>query len=160
MKKIILTALLVLPFFYATIKAQTGPKDIISKENVTIEKLKAIFENSKYEIIETTATYVKIKDIFNIYIDLDKDNRYLTFSVNWPINEEFGLADKYRLMNKISKEVLVVTPYYNDAGNSIIIKTTVWIEGGNTVKNIVLTEKIFVKALNLILDKDADKIIK
>ena len=140
--------------------AQSGPNEIISKDNVTIDKVRSILENTYYEIKESTATYVLFKDIFSIYADLDKDNRYITLSVNWPVNETFSLEDKFNLLNTISKEVLVVTPYYNAEGTSLIVKATIWIEGGMTAKNIVFTEKIFVKALNLILDKDTLGIIK
>ena len=162
MKRIILSAFIIITVFSLRLNAQvrTAPGDIVSKDNVTIEMVKAIFENSFYDVTETAAAYIKIKDTYSIYIDLDKDNRYLTFSVNWPINDNFSSQDKFLLLNKIGKDVLVVTPYYNEGGTSLIVKATVWIEGGSTVKNIVLTEKIFVKALNLILDKDVNKIIK
>lgn len=150
--------------FVLTIASQaqirTAPSDIVSKDNANIDLVKAIFENSLYEIKETASSYIQIKDVFNIYVDLDKDNRYLTYSVNWPINENFSQSDKLNLLNKIAKEVIMVTPYYSESGTSLIVKTNIWIEGGNTVKNIVLAEKIFVKALNLILDKDTQQIIK
>ncbi|MEI6898840.1 MAG: hypothetical protein WCL00_03085 [Bacteroidota bacterium] len=162
MKKTVLALVLVLCFSSTIMYAQlkTSPGDIVSKDNASIDLVKAIFENSFYDVTETAASYIKIKDTYGIYIDLDKDNRYLTLSVNWPINDNFSSQDKFLLLNKIGKDVLVVTPYYNEGGTSLIVKTTAWIEGGSTVKNIVMTEKIFVKALNLILDKDTQKIIK
>jgi hypothetical protein len=162
MKKIALSLLILLVLFGITSRAQvsTSTGDIVSKENVTIEMIKSIFQNSYYEITETAATYIKIKDTYSIYIDLDDDKRYLTFSVNWPINESFSMQQKFDLLNKISKEVLLVTPYYSTSNSTLVVKATVWIEGGNTAKNIVLNEKIFVKALNLILDKDTLQIIK
>jgi hypothetical protein len=162
MKRTILLTFLVLSLSGIALKAQirTVPSDIISKDNVTIDMVKAVFENSLYDVKETAATYIMVKDTYSIYIDLDKNNRYLVFSVTWPINEGFSLQDRFDLLNMISKDVLVVTPYYTDSKNSIVIKSTLWIEGGTTVKNIVLTEKIFLQALNLILDKDTRKIIK
>jgi hypothetical protein len=162
MRRIIVLALFGISVFTMTLSAQvhTEPGLIVSKENVTIDLVKAIFENSFYEVTETAATYIKIKDTYTIFIDVSKDNRYLVFSVNWPINDTFSSQDKFLLLNKIAKDVLLVTPYYNEGGTSLIVKTTVWIEGGTTVKNIVLTEKIFVKALSLILEKDTNKIIQ
>jgi len=151
---------LFLPLICLTLQAQNGPNDIISKDNVSVSKIKTILENAFYEIQETESTYVRFKDVFSIYADLDKDNRYVTLSVNWPINENFSLQDRFNLLNRIGKDVLVVTPYYNAAGTSIIVKTTIWIEGGITARNFILSEKIFVKALNLVLDKDELKIIK
>jgi hypothetical protein len=139
---------------------QSSATDIISKDNVSVAKIKGLFENAFYDIKETTSTYVQIKDVFNIYIDVDNDGRYITYSVNWPINDNFTLQDKYDLLNKIGRDVLLVTPYYSSTGSSLIIKTTLWLEGGTTAKNIILTEKIFVKALNLVLDKDSLRIIK
>ncbi len=159
MKRFLLIPLLaVLPFF-SVIRAQ-NPGDVVSKDNVTIDLVRKIFENAYIEVTEARDTYITIKDTYTIYIDLDKDNRYLTFSVNWPINESTGLQDKFDLLNTISHDVLLITPYYTSDGTSLIIKATVWIEGGSTVKNIIQTERIFVKALNLALDKDTLKIIK
>jgi hypothetical protein len=162
MKQMILITLLISVLSGVTLNAQlkVTAGDIVSKENVSIKLLKTIFENSYYEILETTSTYIKIKDDYNIYIDLDKDNRYLTYSVKWSINSNFSQTDKLQLLNKISKEVLLVTPYYSDSESNLVIKATIWIEGGSTVKNIILSEKIFVKALKLILEKDTDRIIK
>jgi hypothetical protein len=162
MKQLLITSLIIIATLGMNLKAQVGtsPGDIVSKDNVTVDLIKKIFENSFYEIVETAPTYVQIKDVFNIYIDLDKDNRYFTYSVNWPINTTFSLQDKYELQNLISKDVLLITPYYSDSESSIVIKTTIWLEGGVTVKNIVFAEKIFVKALNLVLDKDTKRIIK
>jgi len=160
MKKIIVIFMFLLLTGHVVTFAQSGASEIISKDNVSIDKIKSIFENSFYEIRETAATYILFKDIFTIYADLDKDNRYITLSVNWPIKESFSMEERFKLLNTISKEVLVVTPYYNAEGTSLIVKTTIWIEGGSTARNIVYTEKIFVKALNLILDKDVLGIIK
>ena len=162
MRKLALCFVIAFMAVNIAVKAQvsTSPNDIISKENVTIDLIKSIFQNSFYEITDTTATYIKIKDTYSIYIDLDEEKRYLTYSVNWPVNESFSLQQKFDLLNRISKEVLVVTPYYSTSGSTLVVKTTVWIEGGNTAKNIVLNEKIFLKALNLVLDKDTLRIIK
>ncbi|HTX89250.1 MAG TPA: hypothetical protein VMC08_09700 [Bacteroidales bacterium] len=144
-----------------SVQAQNGagPNDVISKSNVTIDLLKSIFENSYLEIKETGNDFFEMKDVYSIYVDLDNDSRYFTLSVNWPINDA-SQADKLNLLNKIGKDVLLVTPYYSETGSSLIVKTTVWIEGGTLVKNIVMTEKLFVKALNLILEKDTQKIIQ
>ena len=81
MKQMILITLLISVLSGVTLNAQlkVTAGDIVSKENVSIKLLKTIFENSYYEILETTSTYIKIKDDYNIYIDLDKDNRYLTY---------------------------------------------------------------------------------
>jgi hypothetical protein len=162
MRRIIVFALFLCSVCTAALHAQvhTEPSLIVSKENASIEMVKAIFENSFYEILKTEDSFIQIKDTYNIYIDLSKDNRYLVFSVNWPIDDNFSSQDKLLLLNTISKDVLLVTPYYNEGGTSLIVKATVWIEGGATVKNIVLAEKIYVKALNLILEKDTKKIIK
>ena len=155
---IFLAVLLALPF-YPECHAQ-GPGDLISKDNVSIGLVRKIFENSYYEIKDTTDTYFSIKDVFTVFVDLDKDSRYITLSVYWPVNDNFTPADKFELLNKIGKDVLLVTPYFNDAGTSLTVKTTIWIEGGTTARNLVLTEKLFVKALNLVLDKDTNHIIK
>ncbi len=157
-RNLCLAFLLIIPFF-AEVRAQ-NPTDIISRDNVTIDLLRKIFENSYYEVRDTGETFFSIKDVYMIYVDLDKDLRYLTLSVYWPVNENTPADQKFDLLNKIGKDVLLVTPYFNDAGTSLTIKTTIWIEGGTTAKNIVLTEKLFVKALNLVLDKDTSHIIK
>ncbi len=155
---VFLSLLLVLPFLEEA-EAQS-PNDIISRDNVTIDLVRKVFENSYYDIKDTGESYFSMKDVFMIYVDLDKDLRYLTFSVYWPVNENFPVEERFNLLNKIGKVILLVTPYFNDAGTSLTVKTTLWIEGGTTARNIVLTEKLFVKALNLVLDKDTSHIIK
>lgn len=159
MKKLLLLTGLLCCFSWNTVFAQS-PSDIVSKENVSIDMIKKIFENSYYEIKDVKPTYITIKDVFTIYIDLDDDKRYITLSVIWPLYTNFNDRERYELLNKINKEVLLTTAYINSDASKMTVKATIWLEGGNSAKNIVMTEKLFVKALNLILDKDDKKIIQ
>jgi len=154
-------SILALSLLSATIaKAQVQPDSIISTENVTIEDITQIFEQSFYKIVDKQEHFIKIKDSYTIFVDLAKKKNFITYSVYWSANESFSNEDRYKLLNKISNEVLVVTPSFNESGKTLTLKTDIWLEGGVTAKNLVMTEKIFVKALNLVLKKDTERIIK
>ncbi|MBI3234549.1 MAG: hypothetical protein HYZ42_11000 [Bacteroidetes bacterium] len=86
-----------------------APNDLVTKENLTVDYIKKIFENSYYEIKEVKDDYVKIKDVFSIYIDVAEDKRYITLSVTWPLNTNFTDQQRYELLNLINKDVLLTT---------------------------------------------------
>ena len=52
MKKIIVATMLLVLTFPIMTCAQGGPNEIISKDNVSIDNIKTIFENAFYEIQE------------------------------------------------------------------------------------------------------------
>ena len=133
---------------------------IISKSNVTKDVLFSLFKNAYFNIEHDPKGGMLITDTFKIYLDIDKGNRFITFSVYWPIVESFSLQDKYQLINKLNTEILLVSPYIMATGKTIIVKYDLWIEGGVTAENIIQTERIFLDCLKTVLKRDVQKIIK
>lgn len=139
--------------------SQSG-NTVLTPDNISIDKIKSMFESAYISITNTEDKSITIKDTYTIYVDLSSNKKYITYSTYWPINEGFSIQDKLDLLNTISKDIVVISAYYGSTGKTITIKTTIWLEGGNTEKNIIMTEKIFVKALDLVLTKDTKRIIK
>lgn len=157
MKKRIL--LIVSAIIIASMSFGQTSNEIIDKNNASIPKLKTIFERAFYDVSEVKESSMVVKDVISIYVDLDPNNRFISLSIYIPINDNVSTQKKLNFLNTIAKDVVFATPYYSESGKVMVIKTYIMLEGGNTEKNIILTEKLFVTAITLILTKDTDKII-
>lgn len=141
--------------------AQAVP-DVIDVNNVTPQIIATAFENAYMSVNKelSTGNAVVIDDILKIYLDLDPNKKYLTYSVTFGFQDGVSEAKKLELVNKLNAEVLMIAPRYSASKNNIWVKYDYWIEGGVTPKSLILCEKQFVSALKLMLQKDTEKIVK
>lgn len=135
-------------------------QSVAKPEEVNSQFLKETFENAAISVLEVKDTYIKVKDIFDFYIDIDPTKRFVTFSGSYPLVEGTNPAKALELMNKLNTDVIMVKTYYFPTSNTISCYYYFWIEGGFTKQNMLKSFKMMNPAVNLILQKDVDRIIK
>ncbi|BCY28392.1 hypothetical protein KK2020170_12600 [Flavobacterium okayamense] len=133
---------------------------VVSPEDLTSQLLKETFDNAYIEVLEVKDTYVKVKDVFNVYMDIDKSKRYIAFNSTYNLVEGTSPAKALALMNKLNAEVALIKAYYTESSNTITYYYYFWTDGGFTQKSLVSALKLYKTALNLSLDKDTEKLIK
>ncbi|MFM7897074.1 MAG: YbjN domain-containing protein, partial [Flavobacterium sp.] len=109
---------------------------------------------------EVKDTYIKIKDVFSIYLDIDANKRFITLSGVYNLVEGTSKKDALELVNKLNAEVALIKVYYSESSNSITYYYYFWTEGGFTQKSLIGAVRLYKTALNLSLDKDTAKLIK
>jgi hypothetical protein len=138
------------------IAAQT----VYQASDVTPKFLKVIFDNAFIEVLEVKDNYIVVKDVFTIYIDIDANKRFVTFSSTYPLVTGAKKLDVLELMNIINKEVAQIKVYFNESNNSVSYYYYFWTEGGFTVKSMISAVRLYKSALTLSLNKDEKKLIK
>ena len=133
---------------------------LINANEVTPAFLKETFDNAFIEVQEVKDTYVKIKDVFSIYLDIDANKRFITLSGVYNLVEGTSKKDALELVNKLNAEVALIKVYYSESSNSITYYYYFWTEGGFTQKSLIGAVRLYKTALNLSLDKDTAKLIK
>ena len=133
---------------------------LINANEVTPAFLKETFDNAFIEVQEVKDTYIKIKDVFSIYLDIDANKRFITLSGVYNLVEGTSKKDALELVNKLNAEVALIKVYYSESSNSITYYYYFWTEGGFTQKSLIGTVRLYKTALNLSLDKDTAKLIK
>ena len=133
---------------------------LINANEVTPAFLKETFDNSFIEVQEVKDTYIKIKDVFSIYLDIDANKRFITLSGVYNLVEGTSKKDALELVNKLNAEVALIKVYYSESSNSITYYYYFWTEGGFTQKSLIGAVRLYKTALNLSLDKDTAKLIK
>jgi len=139
---------------------QNAAVQLISNANVSKDLVKSIFEGAYSDIKINEKGDMIVNDSWPIYIDIDDQKRYVTFSVYWQVNDSATDEDKLELLNTLSSGILCISSHFDETGKTIALKYDLWVEGGITYKNLIAAEKIFVKCLSLALDKDVKKVIK
>lgn len=148
------------PVTNQTSSAQNTSVQLISNTNVSKDLVKSVFEGAYSDIKTDEKGDLIVNDSWPIYIDIDDQKRYVTFSVYWQVNDTATVEDKLELLNTLSSGILCISSHFDEAGKTIAIKYDMWVEGGITYKNLISAEKIFVKCLSLALDKDVKRVIK
>ena len=133
---------------------------LINANEVTPAFLKETFDNAFIEVQEVKDTYIKIKDVFSIYLDIDANKRFITLSGVYNLVEGTSKKDALVLVNKLNAEVALIKVYYSESSNSITYYYYFWTEGGFTQKSLIGAVRLYKTALNLSLDKDTAKLIK
>lgn len=146
--------------FFLTLTDLATAQKIISSEEITPQLLKETFENAYIEVLDVKDTYIKVKDVFTVYMDIDKNKRYIAFNSVYNLVEGTSPAKALALMNKLNAEVALIKAYYTESSNTITYYYYFWTDGGFTQKSLVSALKLYKTALNLSLDKDTEKLIK
>ena len=133
---------------------------LINANEVTPAFLKETFDNAFIEVEEVKDTYIKIKDVYSIYLDIDANKRFITLSGVYNLVEGTSKKDALELVNKLNAEVALIKVYYSESSNSITYYYYFWTEGGFTQKSLIGAVRLYKTALNLSLDKDTAKLIK
>ncbi|RAK24195.1 hypothetical protein B0I03_10246 [Flavobacterium aquaticum] len=133
---------------------------VINANEVTPAFLKETFDNAYIEVLEVKDTYIKVKDVYTIYLDIDANKRYVTLSGVYNLVEGTTKRDALDLVNKLNAEVALIKVYYSESTNSITYYYYFWTEGGFTQKSLIGALRLYKTALNLSLDKDTAKLIK
>ncbi|MGV7104923.1 hypothetical protein [Flavobacterium sp. U410] len=146
--------------FFLTLTDLATAQKIISSEEITPQLLKETFENAYIEVEEVADTYIKVKDTYSVFIDIDPSKRYVTFSGVYQIIDGASKEKVLELMNKINGEVALIKIVYSEKANNVGYYYYFFIEGGFTQKSLVGALKLYKSALNLSLAKDTEMLIK
>lgn len=133
---------------------------LVSEDELTTQLLKETFDNAYIEVLEVKDTYIKVKDVFTVYMDIDKNKRYVAFNSTYNLSDKATPTKALTLMNKLNAEVALIKSYYTESSNTITYYYYFWTEGGFTQKSLVSALKLYKSALNLSLEKDTEMLIK
>jgi hypothetical protein len=132
----------------------TYAQNYIDNSSLNTQKLSDIFKNAYVEVLEVQSTYLKIKDKYTSFVDLDAQNRYISISGNYVLQPNNSKIEILDFINKLNNEVALVKSYYLEANNSINFIAYLWVEKGFTDATLIRTLKSYNLALDLILEKD------
>lgn len=133
---------------------------LVTANEVTPQFLKETFDNAYIEVLEVKDTYIKVKDTYTIFLDIDAKKRFVTLSGTYNIKAGANKTDVMNLVNKINSEVALIKVYYSKSSNTITYYYYFWTEGGFTQKSLIGSLKLYKEALNLSLDKDTGMLIQ
>ena len=133
---------------------------LVTAAEVTPAFLKETFDNTYIEVLEVKDTYIKIKNTYNIYLDIDSNKRYVTLSSVYNLVDGAPKRDVLELINKLNAEVALIKTYYSESTNTITYYYYFWTDGGFTQKSLVNSMRLYKTALDLTLEKDTGKLIK
>lgn len=94
-------------------------QSLVTTDELSPSLLKETFESAYIEVLEVKDTYIKVKDVFTVYMDIDKSKRYVAFNSTYNLAEGTSPAKALALMNKLNAEVALLKAYYTESSNTI-----------------------------------------
>ncbi len=156
MRKLCYPIVLMVLLFSNGLTAQTANK----AEDLSVAFLKETFDNALITVLEVKDDYIKTKDVFDFYVDIDSSKRFVSFSGTFLLVDGVSKQKALELVDKFNAEIIMVKTYYNESSNSISVYYYFWTEGGFTKQSMLKSYKMMNLAINLMLNKDTDKIMK
>ena len=133
---------------------------LVNATEVTPAFLKETFDNAYIEVLEAKDTYIKVKNTYNVYLDIDANKRFITLSSVYNLVDGASKKDALELVNKLNTEVALIKTYYSESTNTITYYYYFWTDGGFTQKSLINSMRLYKTALDLTLEKDTGKLIK
>ena len=147
--------------FLLLIAAQfSSAQRLVNASEVTPALLKETFDNAYIEVLEVKDTYIKVKNTYNVYLDIDANKRFITLSSVYNLVDGASKKDALELVNKLNTEVALIKTYYSESTNTITYYYYFWTDGGFTQKSLISSLRLYKTALDLSLEKDTGKLIK
>lgn len=154
MKKLLVICFLMLAI--GNINAQT----VYKADDLSGNFLKKTFEDASITVLETKTDYIKTQDVFDFYVDIDDKKRFVSFSGTFLLADGTSKEKALELVNLFNTEIIVVKSYYTQSKNVISVDYYFWTEGGFTKESMLKSYKLMKTAVNLMLLKDTEKIMK
>ena len=131
-------------------------QELITHENVSRDLLRAYFDQAFFNTALDDKGVLFVRDKFKVYIDISKTNTSITFSVCFRLKEDCSEEDKLDLTNIINSDLLQVKAILS--GDLLTVEYDLWIEGGITVKNMMLAYRHFVSQTTAAIGKDRKQV--
>ncbi|MDH6251538.1 hypothetical protein M2347_001265 [Chryseobacterium sp. H1D6B] len=128
MKAKLLTTLLIC-FFANLLTAQT----LVKPADFSFSAAAEVLKSKGYTILEKEETYIKIADKSKatLFIDIDKDKKYLLFNINILLNKNAAKDKIDTLITEINHLGMIKSAHLADK-NAISFQYYFWITGGFT----------------------------
>ncbi len=133
---------------------------LVSASEVTPTFLKETCDNAYLEVLEVKDTYIKIKNTYSVFLDIDESKRFVTLSSVYNLVDGASKKDALELVNKINAEVALIKVYYSESTNTVTYYYYFWTEGGFTQKSLIGALGLYKTALTLSIQKDTAQILK
>lgn len=135
-------------------------QNLIKATEVTPAYLKIVCAMSDLNVTEVKENYIKVEDVYDIYLDLDSEKKFILFNSEYPLVDGVSSVKALELMNRINKGVIVINAHFDPLKNAIEYRYYFWIKDGFSDESLISAIRMYKDALTYTLEKDTDKIIK
>ncbi|MCA9407064.1 MAG: hypothetical protein H6755_04210 [Candidatus Omnitrophica bacterium] len=131
--------------------------EILSIENISQELLQSYFEQAFFNTSLDDKGSLFVQDRFRVYLDIAQKKNSVAFSVYFKISQDSTNEQKLELVNTINNDLMQVKAILGPT--MITIQYDFWLEGGSTVKNLILAYRHFVAQTVASVSKDKNRVL-
>jgi hypothetical protein len=132
--------------------------EFIYPEGISMESLKALFEEALLEVSVDTDGDLIVKDNYRCYLRPDPDGRLISVYAIFGANAEAIEADKLAYVNKVNDQVKLIRASVSGNGK-FFFDYYLSVEGGVSKRSIVVAVRRFFSCLASALREDATNVV-
>lgn len=131
--------------------------ELITTENVSPEMVKAALDQAYMNAVIDKDGSIMIQEQFKIWLNFDKSGRYIQLRTAFRIKDGASRSALLDYANGINYDLIVLRTYLGET--SVVMDHYVWLEGGITRKNLIMSVKMFFSIVDAALDKASDDLL-
>jgi hypothetical protein len=132
----------------------------VTPENVSLELLRALFDAAMYDVAAEGENELRVRSGYTLWVTLSQSKRNIRFTGVFGFRETAEPAARLALANDINDTlVLVRAAVSGDQRTRLWLDQYVWLEGGVSRKNIVLSFRQFAALVEAALKRDTTGLI-
>ena len=132
--------------------------EFIYPEGISMEALKALFEEALLQVSVDTDGDLIVKDNYRCYLRPDPDGRLISVYAIFGANAEAIEADKLAYVNKVNDQVKLIRASVSGNGK-FFFDYYLSVEGGVSKRSIVVAVRRFFSCLASALREDATNVV-
>ncbi|MFA7445542.1 MAG: hypothetical protein WCY89_06305 [Flavobacteriaceae bacterium] len=137
----------------------TTAQSLVKPTQVTPQYLKTLFENAKIQVEETAPDHIKIRQIYQLSLDIDSRKRFIVIKTSYALKENVSEQKALALVNRLNTEIPLTKISYDKASNSLFYVYHFWIEKGFSAQGLITATEFFSRLISLSFDKDKEGLI-
>ena len=134
-------------------------QSLVKPSQVNLHYLKTLFENAKIKVEDLTPDHLKIRQIYQLRVDIDYDRQFITFKTNYALKEKVTEGQAIALANRLNSEIPLAKIFYDKATHTMCYQYQYWIKDGFTAQGLISATDFFSKLISLSFDKDKERLI-
>jgi hypothetical protein len=136
-------------------RSQAG--EVLAAQDITPQALVSLFNDAYLSAALDDDGDCKISDSYNVYAIVDKEKKYIHFWLAIRCAEATTQAEKLAYVNKVNSEFLIVRARANE--RNIRFDYYLWLEGGLTRAQIVMTYRKFMSCARGAISEDTTNVM-
>jgi hypothetical protein len=134
--------------------------ELVTPENVSVESLRVLFDAAMYDVAADGEQELRVRSGYTLWVNLSQSKRNIRFTGVFSFRDTTEVPARLALANDINDNLIMLRAAVSgDKRTRLWLDQYVWLDGGVSRKNIVLSFRQFEALIDAALKRDTTGLI-